>query len=483
MNMDDAYTQFAATRRAAEAQEKSSSSGSKWVKGDFTGFDTDIPKPIRFLGNAPIAGIPSNKGDAKILNIAELKDDSGKNTRIIVPPRSECPDHIFWKIVGTVTKKNWDDRLKKFVNTYELTYPEIWNKVVKGGYQPTEAKFKFAKGWKGKEVIIANVIDRTRMDWHRANKKALLTAKTITEATNQSKPDETITFVDEGLPTYPLLNADIGCLTKMFSSYGNWNNYDIMLTRHNTTQNSWEASNASSSKAIAYNLAKAAIGHEPTDDEVTQLMSTNSMVADACKSLAGLGRFVSTTPLTDEEKSWELTDISELRPYTSFTSIKYKVGKTIARIDACLGTHYVEELDALVAKEQAQKASEAPEASVATQPVANPVTATPVPTPVTPTTAATSQPVVEATQPRVINRVEPKASTGLSSEKAQLIPYWDKLTAQEQAWILDVTLQENGKPLITFDSAAGALIDCDPSCGYKVPASFTSCPYCGAMYA
>lgn len=470
MNVDEAYSQYAKTRKAAEEAERAAT-GSHWVKGDFTGFDTDIPKPVRFVGNIPIIGIPYQKGDAKILNVAEVKDDKGNRATITFPPRSDEPDHIMWRMIATVTKKKWDDNIKKFVNEYELSCPELWNKVVKGGFAPADAKYKFAKGWRGKEVLIANVIDRTKIDWHRANKKTLLTAKSVTEAPNKNKPDETITFVEEGIPTYPTLDAENGCITKMFSNYGNWNNYDILLTRHNTTQNSWEAANASSLKSIAYNLAKATIGHEPTDDEVTQLAQNDPTIAEACRPLSDLGKYIVTGPLTDEEKSWELTDIAELRPYTSYTSIKFKIGKTIAMIDSCLGTRYVEELDALIAKELATKAKAAPTETTA------PTTSAPVSAPVS---APTSAPVTESA--RVFTR-QPAPATGLTPEKITQIKYWSSLTPKEQSLITDVTTDANGKVNIVFASEAGALIACDPECGHVVPTSFTSCPYCGAVYA
>ena len=337
----------------AEEQEKeaklSKGNGANFQKTyeniAWTGLDTNEPKIIRVVGGPPDSEV--NNYTAKTCTIAWVTGDDGKRFKLIRPSFSEDPDYIINRIISKVNGVKWVNNTK----TYPVrdSHPEIYNKIEKNGLQEGDKRYIFDKGWRGKEVLIMNVIDRSQMDWHRANKHTMLLAKSVTESDGNE-------FVDEGVSSFCLKPK----FTHLFRSYGSWEKYDIAITKTSLKDNPYNVVNASNSPR---EVSKAYQSYIVTDEF-----------------------------LSDEEKSWEKYDISKFYKPTSVIKIYNRLKETIKKIDYALGTDFLKDLEKEVEAERRRLESEKIEEEIKTS---APAVAQTTPAPATRTTP-TRRPVVES---------------------------------------------------------------------------------------
>ena len=332
--------EFALEAKRAELEEAAKEAERGKNKGGYTEIKwtgvTHTPDTLvlRFLGSKVDlhlgTSIPTIKNtDARVINLSRLIADNGKQMDLILPLYDRDSNHLLWRIHDKVNQVTWikvkDDKdpkkensVKKFIN--ETKYPEIFNIVNYSGLPPDNLQRKFGllgRGWKGKEVIIANVINRAMLEWHSTNKHSALLSKKIT--VKKMDDGSTIEYVDKGIPAYGTNHS----LNKLGVVYGNWENYDIGFER---------------------------TGKMDSPGEIFNACRTPEKIADEI-----LQALVSCEPLSIEEASWERYDLDKLFKVTSYTKLWNRLHLTIEKIDACLGTFYTDELKKLADAETSNK--------------------------------------------------------------------------------------------------------------------------------
>lgn len=447
--------EFAEEAKRAEAEELARQESRKRGSGGFedikwTGF-TDSPqtKLLRFLGKHPDlhygTTIPSsNEFDAHVVNMSRIIGDNGKQMDLILPLYDRDPNHIMWRIIDRMNSVEWhkvpDPKdAKKVISTKVYTneskYPEIFGIVNFSGLPPENKQRKFGligKGWKGREVLIANVIDRELAEWHKANQHSALLAKKITFKNN---PDGSTTeFVEKGIPSYGL-NSLLNGLRK---TYGDWEKYDIGFTRSGT---------------------------KDAPNTVCNAGRTPETLPEALQDLVVIGA------LTAEEAAYKQYAIGKIFKVTTYTKLWNRLHLTIERIDACLGTYYAEELKKLseTEKELSQEA--------ATDEVED---ETPVDVP---DEAQDETQEAQATpEKKVVART---VKESVKESKPSDLPGWSKLSEGDKAQIVSVVAPKAGDTaweIIFSDKASKRVGEC-PDCGTESPETFQSCPGCGASFS
>lgn len=455
-NFDD---EFAAEARRAEEEEKAREESKKkggW--GNFpdikwTGFiESPQTKVLRFLGKHPDLHYgttipPSEGGDAHVINLSRLIADNGKQMDLVLPLYDRDSNHIMWRIIDRVNSVEWrkskDPKdpsktitTKAYVN--QEKYPDIFGIVGWSGLPADNKQRKFGlvgHGWRGREVLIANVLDREIMEWHKSFKHSALLAKKITYKDN---PDGTSTeFIDKGIPAWGLGEL----LNNLRKTYGDWEKYDIGFTRKGTKENPNALFNAT---------------------------RTPEQVPEALQDVVG-----EFGDLSDEERSWEKYDISKIFRVTPYTKIYNRLRLTIERIDACFGTFYADELRKLMETEQESATSFNPKEYEDPTPDSLP-----------------EEKEESVEEPLEEPLVEKKVTRSLAPDSAPAgspsdLPGWSKLSIREKASIVSVVapVGKSTEWKITYnDKASKRLGEC-PDCSTKSPEDFFKCPGCGAAFS
>ena len=416
---DDLFAQYA---KKVEEESKRTNKGGGFQRTyetiEWTGLEQGQPKVIRVVGDAP----DTNKTNytAKSCTVARIVGDDGKIFKAVMPPREIDPNYILTRIIAAVKRVKYDNEGNK---TYPIKdkYPEIYNLIDKNGLQKGDKRYIFERGWGGQDVLIMNVIDRSKMDWHREHKHTMLLAKSVTTSGDKE-------FVEEGISCY----AVKGRLGHLFKSYGSWENYDIAITK-------------TGNKDQAFILVNASNSPMEVDESVRS--------------------FISTTPgLTAEEKSWATYDIAKFYQPTSATKIYNRLKGTIARIDTALGTKFLNELEALVEKEKAlREAQQADAEKEDTSETSNYTEATTADEPVV-------TPVVEAVPVRTRERIP-------SKKPGEDLPYYTEIPEKYRSSIISAVKGEGNHWDIQWMD--GIELGGCPSCYTESPYECKKCPACG----
>ena len=311
--MDDAFEQYV---KQAELEAKINSRGNSSFKKEYeeikyAGLTVGVPLIVRAVDGPPNSDLTPYT--ARKVTIARIVDDNGKQMKVCRPSFQENPNYILNKIISKVKETKWVRGADgKSVKTFPVQeqFPEIYNIIDKNGLKPTDKRAMFDRGWSGSEVIMMNVIDRTQMDWHRANKHTMLLAKSVTDNGNGGY------WVEEGVSSFAIEPK----FRHIIKSYGPWTKYDMAITRTGDMNN-------------AFNVVCATECPKEVDASVREYISSN-------------------TSLTEEENSWEKYDLEKLYRVTSATKIYNRLKNTIKRIDKALGTRFLAELEELVAEEK-----------------------------------------------------------------------------------------------------------------------------------
>ena len=449
-NYDDIFERYAAQQE--KEAKLSAGRGSQFQRTYediyWTALEPNKAKIVRVVGGPPNANIPQDKGStAKIVTVCWLVGDDGKKFKVVRPDEKEDPGYILNRILNKINAVKWiNNPGGKGTKTFPVKeqYPNLWYLVNKNGLTEADKRFKFEKGWNGKQVMIMNVIDRERMEEHRALKHTMLLAKGVTVGDNGTE------YYDEGISSYAISPS----LNHLFKSYGSWEKYDMAITRTGDINNPFILVNASNS---------------PREVDAT--------VRD----------FISTTEgLTDEEKSWERYDISKLYRYTTATKIYNRLKNTIGKIDKYLQTNFLKDLEVEVEREKAlfaemykdEKGDVIPGVSTSiTTSIDEDKMAEAVQCEDEPDTETTVETVEEAPAPRTRTRTKnaiPDAAPGSD------LPYYSSLSDEFKKHIISAT-NVKGKWEINWDLSPNDLAAC-PTCEAASPLEATKCPACGLEF-
>lgn len=489
---DDIFNEWLESeeKKAADAKAKKENGGytKTFENIKYVGLSKDHPTIVRFVGNFveedPLAH-RKNPSDMKFMHISKIKDDAGKVFYLYLPLRGDDPetDHIMWRIIDTVFKKEWIKDPKtgknKSVDINKEKHPDIYEMVAKGGFTEADGKwpYMYARGWKGPEMLLINCIDR-RDDWCKTNKHTKLISKSVNVATNKDGQDTE--YAEFGVPAFGFYNK-LAELRKNFKQ--GWEHYDVVITRtgegKDTVNNLFNGTAFTTPAALQAKL-DVAMGIDPSEY-----------------------KYVSQEPeLTDEELSYQRYDLDENFKTTSYRTLKKKLFKSIQKIDLAFDTHFADELTKLEEEEAAKwKAeNEAKKEKVAPEDVTKDTEGYSVETTVytsneekVEATAVVSpsfddmQKVEEAPAGRTVVPEATPASTGLAPEKIALLKGYNELSDSEKDLIEDVIVNADGTlKNIKWKESAPALLPCPTEqggCGFESPNSFTVCPVCAKHFA
>ena len=447
---DDEFAAFA--KRAEEEAAAQNNRGGNYQQRDYDKIEwvglEDKAKIIRIVGGAPSSMKPGahiNPTDAHEIFVSTILDDNGKRMKLKLPLHADdaAHEHIMWRIINKVNEVKWvkgaDGKSTK-VNVNEQ-YP-WFEKVNKGGFAPTDKSYQYAKGWKGQQVVIMNVIDRED-NWCATNKHTKLLSKKISGEQGE--------FAEIGVPSFGFCSA----LSSIVNSYGSWERYDVQVRRTGQKTNPVEVKQATLYKKNGLVLE--------LDKDKLQYVSLNET-------------------LTPEELEYERYDISKFFAPTTYQKILSKLGNTIKAIDVDLRTNYYEELQALAEKEK-KEFEEIYGTNAPAQEAAPEQTAT-VAQPVQTAPATEAAPVRTA-----VHEAAPARATGLTPDKIALLKGWDLLTDEEKAVIVDVVKNPDGTLKDIVYNTDHPVLACPADfpdgshgCGINAPDFFHVCPSCGKAF-
>lgn len=493
---DDTFNEWLSSeeKKAAEKKEKSNYQKS-FEEIKYVGLSKEHPTIVRFVGNFveedPLAH-RKNPSDMKFMHISKIKDDTGKVFYLYLPLRGDDPsqDHIMWRIIDMVFKKEWikdpATGKNKSVDVNKIVNPNdprsadraaCYELVAKGGYTEADGKwpYLYARGWKGPEMLLINVIDR-RDDWCKTNKHTKLISKSVNKSVNADGKE--VEYAEFGVPAFGFFGPLVQ-LRKNFKQ--SWENYDIVITKTgeklDTVTNMFNGTAFTSEAALRAGLDKS-IG----------------ISADEYK-------YISQAPaLTDEELNYQRYDLDENFKVTSYRTLKKKLFKSIQKIDLAFDSHFADELTKLEEEEAAKwkaenEAKKLEEGGSATKIAA----ATPASeehrtettihegTGVPPAAPSFDQMerVEVKTEAPISRTVAPE--TGLSANKIILLKGYNELSAEEKSYIKDVVTKADGTlDHIEWTENAPALLPCPSEqggCGQLSPNSFSVCPVCNKHFA
>lgn len=477
-NDDDIFNSWIASEKEREEKEKTSKNYQKreYEAIKYVGLSKEHPTIVRFVGNFVAEDLKAhrpNPSDMKFMHISKIKSDDGKTTfYLYLPLRSDEPeqDHLMWKIIDTVYAKEWvkdpATGKNKPIETFKIKHPDVYEKVNKGGFTEADGKwpYMYARGWKGPEMLLINVIDR-RDDWCKVNKHTKLISKNV-NVTAEGKE-----YADFGVPAFGFF----GPLTNLRNNFKmGWEKYDVVITKTgeklDTVTNMFNGTAFTNPAAITTNLDKA-MGIDPAEY-----------------------KFISQEPaLTEEELNYGRYDLDENFRVTSYRTIDKYLGKTIQLIDAAVNedrinagkspdSHFYADLQKLVKEEADAWAKEKAAQDAAQETASETAPATPTETQPAPS-FETMAPVQEAAP---IARTVSQEASGLSAEKLAVLKGYNELSTEQKSYIKDVVLNSDGTlNHIEWTDTAPSLLDCPKDmggCGQLSPNSFSVCPACSKHF-
>lgn len=416
----------------SKALKSANSFQANYEKVKWTGLEVGVPSVLRFVGGPPNSN--ATPYTARTVNIARIIGDDGKQMRLIRPSFGEDPTYIINKIIQKVMAIKYVDGNKIYPN--ETEHPKSFNIVNKCGLEPTNSRYKYNKGWKGQEVIIANVIDRSKMDWHRQNKHTMLLAKSV------NVDDQGNEWPDEGISAWAT-DSQFKTLAKY---YKGWEHYDISIKRTGNMTN-------------AYIIENACKNPERVTDGMDQYINYE-------------------TELSEEERSWETYNLEDMYKVTSPIKIYNRLKETVKKIDKDLGTDFFTELkeiamaekarlDAENAKAETEKLSNNPQIEVDDVKHVEEVDV---------------EPVVES---RVSRTRELSNNGPIGSEMPYYITLSDVMKSKIKSCKKTTYTNDSGQTVdsykLTWDYDQNDVLPC-PICNTDAPVEVTKCPCCGANF-
>ena len=428
MNTEDAFLKYAQSLEEAEKKRNERPTFTP-VQRDYesiewTGLEPGKDKVIRILGNPPGFG-EAKPSDARVVIISRIVADDGKMIRVCRPSyeyfvnNGEAPEYFLDKVIRAAKGCRWING--KRVCLLQEKNPALYDKVDKNGFDPSDFRYKVDKGWAGRAVFLANVIDRGQMDTHRSTKHSMLLSKKISYKGDKE-------YAEDGVPAYGFVDK----LIPKVVAYGPWEGYDLSVRRTGQMSN-------------PYQVCVASRVPEEVQSDVRQYIVTQN-------------------ELTEEEASWERYDLNKLYATTSYTKLWNRLRDTIRAIDKELDTHFYEELKELADKEKEKEKLESEEAEAKEEEISEVATVT----------EAAPFDINPAPKAPIKERRVPTRDIDWS-----LLPHADLLSDSQKAIIKSVTKQEDGSICVDYDTDE-TIYRCIDGCSIDgIPESFTICPVCG----
>lgn len=443
---DEAFSAF--LNKVAEDKEKGNrkSSGNyeanyeemKWV-----GLENDSAKIVRIVGAPPESMTPGRKAadtDAVEIYVSRIMNDSNKRVVLKLPPHADDikDEHIMWRIINKVKEVEWVPGANgKNEKKYKYAGYPWYDKVIHGGFNPTDQQYSWTKGWSGQQVVIMNVIDRED-SWCKDNKHTKLLSKRVNQVVQDD--GKVVEYADTGVPSYGFLTK----LSELVGKYGSWEKYDVAIAKTGEMTSPYVVKNATAFAKCPEDIARAELGDK----------------------LAFVSQDVSLTP---EELGYERYNLKNNFKVTSYQKLLSDFGNTIKLIDGDLRTTYYDELKALADKEKAEYEAKKAEEE-ANAPAENSSESTPTET------------ISESTESVKPTRTSRVVDMALSAEKIAALKGWDKLTEEERKLIKDVELNDDGTVKAITYTTTNDLADC-PDCKFEAPMAITTCcPVCGLAF-
>lgn len=428
MNTEDAFLKYAQSLEEAEKKRNERPTFTP-VQRDYesiewTGLEPGKDKVIRILGNPPGFG-EAKPSDARVVIISRIVADDGKMIRVCRPSyeyfvnNGEAPEYFLDKVIKAAKGCRWING--KRVCLLQEKNPTLYDKVDKNGFDPSDFRYKVDKGWAGRAVFLANVIDRGQMDTHRSTKHSMLLSKKISYKGDKE-------YAEDGVPAYGFVDK----LIPKVVAYGPWEGYDLSVRKTGQMSN-------------PYQVCVASRVPEEVQSDVRQYI-------------------VAQNELTEEEASWERYDLNKLYATTSYTKLWNRLRDTIRAIDKELDTHFYEELKELADKEKEKEKLESEEAEAKEEEISEVATVT----------EAAPFDINPAPKAPIKERRVPTRDIDWS-----LLPHADLLSDSQKAIIKSVTKQEDGSICVDYDTDE-TIYRCIDGCSIDgIPESFTICPVCG----
>lgn len=428
MNTEDAFLKYAQSLEEAEKKRNERPTFTP-VQRDYesiewTGLEPGKDKVIRILGNPPGFG-EAKPSDARVVIISRIVADDGKMIRVCRPSyeyfvnNGEAPEYFLDKVIRAAKGCRWING--KRVCLLQEKNPALYDKVDKNGFDPSDFRYKVDKGWAGRAVFLANVIDRGQMDTHRSTKHSMLLSKKISYKGDKE-------YAEDGVPAYGFVDKIIPKVV----AYGPWEGYDLSVRKTGQMSN-------------PYQVCVASRVPEEVQSDVRQYI-------------------VARAELTEEEASWERYDLNKLYATTSYTKLWNRLRDTIRAIDKELDTHFYEELKELADKEKEKEKLESEEAEAKEEEISEVATVT----------EAAPFDINPAPKAPIKERRVPTRDIDWS-----LLPHADLLSDSQRAMIKSVTKQEDGSICVDYDTDE-TIYRCIDGCSIDgIPESFTICPVCG----
>lgn len=439
---DEAFAAF--LNKVADDKEKgnrksSSNYEASYEEMKWVGLENDSAKIVRIVGAPPESMTPGRKSsdtDAVEIYVSRIMNDANKKVVLKLPPHADDfkDEHIMWRIINKVKEVEWIPGPNgKNEKKYKYAGYPWYDKVVHGGFNPTDQQYSWTKGWSGQQVVIFNVLDRED-SWCKDNKHTKLLSKRVNQVVQDN--GNVAEYADTGVPSYGFLTK----LSELVGKYGSWEKYDVAITKTGEMTSPYVVKNATAFAKCPEDIARAELG-----DKL---------------------EFVSQEiQLTPEELSYERYNIKNNFKVTSYQKLLSDFGNTIKLIDGDLRTTYYDELKALSEKEKAEyEAKKAEEEANA---------------PVEASSDTSTESISESTEKPTRSRVVDMA---LSADKIAALKGWDSLTEDERKLIKDVELNDDGSVKTITYTTTDDLADC-PDCKFEAPMAIaTCCPVCGLKF-
>lgn len=437
---DEAFAAF--LNKVADDKEKgnrksSSNYEASYEEMKWVGLENDSAKIVRIVGAPPESMTPGRKSsdtDAVEIYVSRIMNDANKKVVLKLPPHADDfkDEHIMWRIINKVKEVEWIPGPNgKNEKKYKYAGYPWYDKVVHGGFSPTDQQYSWTKGWSGQQVVIFNVIDRED-SWCKDNKHTKLLSKRVNQVVQDN--GNVVEYADTGVPSYGFLTK----LSELVGKYGSWEKYDVAITKTGEMTSPYVVKNATAFAKCPEDIARAELG-----DKL---------------------EFVSQEiQLTPEELSYERYNIKNNFKVTSYQKLLSDFGNTIKLIDGDLRTTYYDELKTLSEKEKAEyEAKKAEEEANAPAEDSTP-------------TESISESTEKPTRSRVVDMA-------LSADKIAALKGWDSLTEDERKLIKDVELNDDGSVKTITYTTTDDLADC-PDCKFEAPMAIaTCCPVCGLKF-
>jgi hypothetical protein len=424
-----------------EEQAQRESRGGGFVKIAYAPLSEGKNRAFRFIGLPH--SVREKPTDCKRIFATMITGDDGKKKFFVVPDPEISKGFLAHRVISKVLSYTWDpDGInpqtgKKGIRIYNYakSHPAIFNMVFKNG-NPSQ---QYERGWQFSPVILANVIDRSDMQWHRENKKLKVLSKKVSETSSGAL------WFERGFPEvlYSTIMEDI------VAAFGSWEDYDIIIRK--TSSNPF------------YKAFHAV-------NDVARFSDDTDLLSLICK-----------TALTDEERSWEGWDFDTLYGITPYLKWQKELGDSFRRIDKELKTTFYEELAELVAKEEDEKSeSKAASTGSSTEPDLEPESEN-----VPEAAEQSEQPAATAVDSGARVRQASNAVATTDSVNVDEILKDEQrfkggalLTAEEKKWITGI----DEKGYLIWSMAAGELIRDADNKDQLIPEKVHCNPYTGRLY-